>query len=77
MKQWNPIKIQMKIQTYIKKLQQIAKNNPDAIVIYSSDEEGNSFNEVLREPEVIYYNREEREINDIKYDGFVIAVCIN
>jgi hypothetical protein len=67
----------MKIQTYIKKLQQIAKNNPDAIVIYSSDEEGNSFNEVLREPEVIYYNREEREINDIKYDGFVIAVCIN
>ena len=67
----------MKIQTYIKKLQQIAKNNPDAIVIYSSDEEGNSFNEVLREPEVIYYNREEREINDVKYDGFVIAVCIN
>ena len=67
----------MKIQTYIKKLQDIAKNNPDAIVIYSSDEEGNSFNEVLREPEVIYYNREEREINDIKYDGFVIAVCIN
>ena len=67
----------MKIQTYIKKLQQIAKNNPDAIVIYWSDEEGNSFNEVLREPEVIYYNREEREINDIKYDGFVIAVCIN
>lgn len=67
----------MKIQTYIKKLQQIAKNNPDAIVIYSSDEEGNSFNEVLREPEVIYYNREEREINDFKYDGFVTAICIN
>ena len=60
---------QMKIKTYIKKLQDIAKNNPDAIVIYSSDEEGNSFNEVLREPEVIYYNRDEREINDVKYDG--------
>lgn len=67
----------MKIKTYIKKLQDIAKNNPDAIVIYSSDEEGNSFNEVLREPEVIYYNRDEREINDVKYDGFVSAVCIN
>ena len=67
----------MKIKQYTKALQEIAKKNPDAIVICASDEEGNSYNPVIFQPSVFYYSKEDQSISDVQYDGYVEAVCLN
>lgn len=67
----------IKLKDYIKRLNKLAEENPDAILIYSSDDEGNNYNEIHFEPEIIYYSKENNEINDIEYDGYVKAICIN
>lgn len=40
----------MKLKTYIKELQKLAKKYPDATVIYAIDDEGNGYNEVYMGP---------------------------
>jgi hypothetical protein len=67
----------IKLKDYVKRLNKLAEENPDAILIYSSDDEGNNYNEVHFEPEIIYYSKKEKEINDIPYDGYVKAICVN
>jgi len=42
----------MTLKEYIKELQKIAKKYPDAVVVYSKDEEGNGFNEVFYPPSI-------------------------
>lgn len=67
----------MKLKHYIKLLQEIAKENPDALVISASDEEGNSYNPVMYKPSILYYSKKDGDVNDVKYDGYVEAVCVN
>ena len=42
----------MTLQTYIKKLQEICDKYPKAEVIYSSDDEGNDYQEVFYDPSI-------------------------
>lgn len=67
----------MKLKDYIKLLQEIAKENPNALVISASDEEGNSFNPVIYKPSILYYSKNNSEVSDVKCNGYVEAVCIN
>jgi len=67
----------MKIKDYIKLLQQVAKQNPNAIVICAADEEGNSYSQVVYKPSIFYYSKENQEISDVQCDGYVEAVCLN
>jgi hypothetical protein len=67
----------MKLKDYIKLLQEIAKENPNALVITASDEEGNSYNPVMYKPSILYYSKNNSEVSDVKYEGYVEAVCIN
>jgi len=67
----------MKLKDYIKLLQEISKENPNALVISASDEEGNSYNPVIYKPSILYYCKNNSEVSDVKYDGYVEAVCIN
>lgn len=63
----------MKLSEYSKIISKLAKKYPNADVIYSSDEEGNSFSEVTFDPSV----------GNFKYDEFhadeepINSICIN
>lgn len=54
----------MKLKEYAKTIQQLAQEHPNMEVVYSSDDEGNSFNKIYFTPSVI-------EIHGEK------VVCIN
>ena len=47
----------MKLKDYVKLLQEIAKENPNALVITSADEEGNSYIPVMYKPCILYYSK--------------------
>lgn len=64
----------MTLTTYIKLLQEIQKEYGNLNVIYSSDTEGNSFDEVFIEPSVGNYNN---NTNEFDTDGPPNSVCIN
>lgn len=64
----------MKLKDYIKQLQVIAKTHPNATVVYSSDEEGNSYSEVVYSPTLGRFDGE-REFDDAT--SYKNAVCIN
>ena len=64
----------MKLKEYIKKLEKIAKKNPNALVITSSDDEGNDFHEVVFDPTL--GNFKDREF-DPESGEKPNAVCLN
>lgn len=63
----------MKLKNYIVKLQKLADKYPDATVVYSSDEEGNSFKEVVYAPTAGDFDGESFEGDAQR----VNAVCVN
>jgi hypothetical protein len=65
------------LKSYIKKLQELAEKNPKAILIYSTDEEGNGVSEVTFEPQFMFFDPEDKAVSDVDYDGFVDAICLN
>lgn len=67
----------MKLKDYVKLLQEIAKENPNALVITSADEEGNSYIPVMYKPCILYYSKKTNEVSDVQYDGYVEAACLN
>lgn len=68
----------MKLEKYIKHLQEIAKRYPDLDVIYSSDEEGNNFDIVEFKPSVGKFDPEAfRDMSFDTNDKNPNAVCIN
>ncbi len=74
----------MKLKDYIKELQKLAKDNPNAIVVYSSDSEGNSFGTVDFTPTAGLYNKldetfypEGNEGNVDEDEDNVKAICVN
>ena len=53
----------MKLSKHIEQLEEILKDNGDLDVVYSIDEEGNSFNEVCFTPSFGHYDKQYREYN--------------
>jgi hypothetical protein len=64
----------MKLKDYIKKLQDLADQHPNAIVVYASDSEGNSFHTVGYDPSVGHWDGESFENDEERKNN---AVCIN
>ena len=62
----------MKLKDYAKKLAALAAKHPNANVVYSKDDEGNQFNEVIYEPTAGTFEDDNFEKSDK-----VNAVCIN
>lgn len=60
---------------YAEEVAEVAKKYPNAIVISSSDDEGNSFNPVFYSPTAGHYNEKTGEFDSDKKK--VNAVCIN
>lgn len=70
----------MKLKDYIQSLQKLEKKYPNAIVIYSTDDEGNSFNKVTYTPTVGYFNKVDGEFITNETDDRYLkpnAICIN
>lgn len=68
----------MKLHDLIQKLSEIDKKYANLDVIYSSDAEGNSFDEVYYSPTVGFFNKKHKEfLNEIPEDEKANAVCIN
>lgn len=63
----------MKLSEYVQKLQELARDYPDALVIHASDDEGNSFHPVSYVPTTGKF--EDGDFDDSAED--VNAVCIN
>lgn len=66
----------MKFKKYLKKLNNLAKENPDALemeVIAAKDDEGNGFNKVIYPPSVGLFENGEFKAKD----GEENAVCLN
>ena len=71
----------MTLNEYIEQLQKLAKQYPDAVLIYASDDEGNSFDIVSNTPTKMYFDEEENAAYNNEKDGWgnemQIAICIN
>jgi len=70
----------MKLSEYIKKLQQYEKEYGHLKVIYSVDDEGNDFKNVIYSPSLGYYDGEEYTFEEEDEDYFhedVNCICIN
>jgi hypothetical protein len=63
----------MKIKKYIKLLEKLAAEHPNATVVYASDSEGNSFSDVVFEPSVGRYKDGEFDSDVVKPN----AICLN
>lgn len=71
----------MLLKDYIKKLKEIAKENPDLEVIYSKDSEGNSFGPVAHTPSIGSY-KDGEFINDDGTEEYsqqfkTNSICLN
>lgn len=64
----------MKLKEYLKYLNDIVKKYPNLDVIYSSDDEGNSFSKVYYIPAVGYYDKHGEFHVDSEKNN---AVCLN
>lgn len=73
----------MKLKKYIKKLQKLAKKNPEALeymVVTSGDDEGNNFNAVYFDPSIGHWSTDGFDVNDEDEDDEDFeenAVCVN
>jgi hypothetical protein len=73
----------MKLSTYIESLEDALKKYGDLEVIYSSDEEGNSFDKINFSPTIGHFFSEDREWisedsildDDLEYE--INSVCVN
>lgn len=68
----------MKLKDYILHLQKIAKNHPDLEVVYSADNEGNSYNTVVFSPAVGEFDGDTFTFSaEVVGNKKPNAVCIN
>lgn len=75
----------MKLKEYLENINELVKADPnilDYTVVFSSDDEGNSYNEVHYEPSLGIY--EDDEWVGVEYDSYenydekdINAICIN
>ena len=72
----------MKLKEYIAKLQELEAIHGDLELVYSSDDEGNSFSNVYYAPSVQFVDEEgevinEEWIHEYLPDEYQIVVCVN
>ena len=69
----------MKLKYFAKKINELAERYPDLAVVYSSDDEGNSFDEVYYDPSLGFFDRGDFVTGaDLKeYLYKINACCIN
>ena len=76
----------MVLSEYIGKLQEILDEHGDIGMVYSSDDEGNSYELVWYSPSVVLFNEKDNEVvfldsedvQDYKNDDrYVLSVCVN
>ena len=74
----------MKLKTYIKNLQKLIKENPDALgydVVYSKDDEGNGFQKVQFDPSIGEFSGrefdQEEDGDEWLQEHSRNAICIN
>lgn len=70
----------MKFSEYIKNIQEFAEKHPESLdmeVIYSSDDEGNSYNAVYYTPTLMMVEDREPICSEEDEDFIPNAVCIN
>lgn len=68
----------MNIKDFAANIQRLAKKYPDAIVVYSSDSEGNGFSEVDYGPTPGYFDPCSQQWDTEPVDGEGIrAICVN
>lgn len=67
----------MKIEDYIAALQTLAQKHPGAVVIYSSDDEGNHYSPVHFHPSAGRFNGGEWIPDDMTKKFKANAVCLN
>ena len=64
----------MKLKDYIVSLEVLAKKYSNLEVVYSTDDEGNSFHPVIYDPSIGHYDEEESAFTT---DKPINACCIN
>ena len=72
----------MKLREYIAKLQELEAIHGDLEVVYSSDDEGNSFSNVYYSPSVQFVDEEcevitEDRIQEYLPDEYKTIICVN
>ena len=65
----------MKLKEYAKWVAKMAKKHPNALVVYSSDDEGNSFHEV--NDDFGFVDKFDRASGEWDESGKTTAICIN
>jgi len=63
----------MTLKDYARKINELAKKFPDAIIVYGKDDEGNSFHEVCFDPSPGHFEGRNFESNKAEIN----SVCIN
>lgn len=67
----------MKLKTYIKKLQKLEEKHGNLELVYSIDDEGNSFHSVSFEPSIILLDEFNESVENELYEHAKKYVCIN
>lgn len=73
----------MKLSEYIEKLSALLETEGDLDLIYSSDDEGNSFQYLRCNPGVVYYSEadyyiiSEEDLKEWDFDDYKKVICVN
>ena len=71
----------MNLKEYIEKLQKLYEEQGDLKIVYGSDDEGNSYNNVVFDPSLIYLNGHdsiaEEDLKECDEDDIKKCICIN
>ena len=72
------MEVKMRLKEYVEIIQVLAEKHPDALVVYSRDDEGNGFQEVHYKPcSGHFYNGEYSEFKENCDEERINAICIN
>ena len=68
----------MTLKQYAKEIQKLAKKHPDALVVYSIDDEGNAYHSVNMGPSMGHFDAHENEFETgLGLSKEINAVCLN
>lgn len=71
----------MNLKEYIEKLQKLYEEQGDLKIVYGSDDEGNSYDNVVFDPSLIYLNGHdsiaEEDLKEFDEDDIKKCICIN
>lgn len=73
----------MKLTKYIEKLQELLNKHGDLELIYSSDDEGNSYDRIAYLPNIVYFDMNNREricsedLEEWDESDYQKVICVN